>query len=376
MNRKIYLPEGTRDFLKEDKEEKTQFIKRIDSLLKKWNYSEIETPNFEYIDTFMIGTSPVNTDDMIKFISKDGEILTLISDMTIPIARVVSSKFKEEKGPLRFRYTSNTYSRSEKFSGKQMETTEIGAELIGNGSLEEDLEVLILVLESMKFLKDESFHVELGDVRFVKELGKYLEIPVADFQKITKLIDEKNVPLLEKTLVSLNYEEEVIELFNDLVWANGGKEVLKEMEKYAFNESLKEILKDLEIRYHFLEELGYGDFLQVNFSKIPKQDYYTSIIFEAYVRDLAIAVISGGRYNDLIELFRGDHRPAIGFAVKVDELMKLSLPLEKKEKIILYYPEEKNQEAFLKRLEIDSEKIVDMRIWEKDEIKICGDTSC
>lgn len=336
--RKMVNPEGTKDLNFLESERKQRLISAINKKLYNWGYRKISTPTLEYFETFSRTLPIEDTENFYKLISTEAEILTLRSDMTIPIARMVSSKFKNSKEILRFQYTEDVYNIKKKQSGHFNELTDCGAELIGCGSQEEDLEILTMALEIGSLFEDYNFILELGDRHFFQGMCKHLNLDREVTNRLARLVAEKNLPSLENYVKELGFSKEVQEFFIELPWATGGREVLEKWSKYDFNEELVHAIEYLDYLYTELSDLGYEDSIGIDLSKIPKLDYYTSIIFEGFVDTLGTPVLSGGRYDRLIEKFQDTRRPAIGFSVKVDYLLKLDIFGSSQPIKTLYYP--------------------------------------
>ena len=94
MASKFIIPEGTRDLILEDCAIKKKLQRDIEGILDKWGYEEIVTPTIEFYQTFNTGFENLEEEDVYKFIDSNGKILVLRPDMTVPIARVIATKFK------------------------------------------------------------------------------------------------------------------------------------------------------------------------------------------------------------------------------------------------------------------------------------------
>lgn len=127
---KFQIPEGTKDLILDEALAKKQLQVNLEKLLDRWGYREVMTPTLEYFTTFLVGFDEIHEEELYKFFDKNGRILTLRQDMTIPIARLVSTKFKDTSLPLRLRYCAQVYSVLESLSGNQNEETDLGVELI------------------------------------------------------------------------------------------------------------------------------------------------------------------------------------------------------------------------------------------------------
>lgn len=314
------LPEGTRDLILDECIIKRKLERDIDSLFEKWGYKEVITPTLEFYETFNHDSQTLKEEDMYKFFDNRGRILVLRPDMTIPIARVVQTKLKDVKFPIKLRYTSNVFRVHESLGGKRNEYTDCGVEFVGLEDKKSDLEILVLALEALKKLGLNDFKLEIGNIRIFNGAFKDLEIDEEDKETIAKFIEEKNLKNLEDYLVDLQITDEYKNFFNKLPWLFGDKQIINEAKKLAFNEEIKESLEYLEELYNQLEELGYGDNVTFDLGMVPRLNYYTGIIFRGYGEGLGNTLLRGGRYDNLIK-FSKYYVPAIGFSIDINSVI-------------------------------------------------------
>ena len=116
--KKFSIPSGTRDLILDECMKKRALQKGIEEVFDAYGYDEIITPSIEYYQTYQTGFEQLKDEQMYKFFDQDGKILTLRMDMTVPIARVCASKFKDQTPPFRFRYHANVYKVKQSFCGK------------------------------------------------------------------------------------------------------------------------------------------------------------------------------------------------------------------------------------------------------------------
>lgn len=353
MNKKNMLPEGTRDIILDDCIIKRSLEKKVDDLFKIWGYSEVVTPTVEFYETFNNKVS-LSEEDMYKFFDNKGHILVLRPDMTIPIARVMQTKLKDEKLPVKMRYSSNVFRVHESLVGKRNEFTDCGVENIGSSDIESDFEMIILALEALKKLGVKNFKLEIGNIGFFKSVLKSVNISDDEKKKLASLIQNKSLKNLEDYLDTLNISEDYKRFFNKLPWMFGGKDILKEAKKLAFNRELKENLDYLEDIYNNVEKMGYGDNVTFDLGLVLRLNYYTGIIFRGYCDGVGDTILRGGRYDNLIKI-KDKCIPSIGFSISVDSLItniKETGTYEKEKKVILYYNPDKKIEAVTKGNEL------------------------
>ena len=140
------------------------------SAIHCFGYEDIQTPSIEFFDVFSkeIGTTP--SKELYKFFDKEGNTLVLRPDFTPSIARCAAKYFMEEKVPLRFSYNGNTFTNTSNLQGKLKEVTQMGAELIGDPSVEADAEVISMVIEALKSTGLTRFQVTIGEVDYFRGL--------------------------------------------------------------------------------------------------------------------------------------------------------------------------------------------------------------
>ena len=146
----LHTPEGVRDIYGTEYAGKLMLESRLHDAIRLFGYQDIQTPTFEYFDVFSkeIGTTPSSM--LYKFFDKDGNTLVLRPDFTPSCARCAAKYFMNEKTPLRFTYSGNTFTNNSSLQGKLKEVTQMGAELILDGSVQADAEMILMVIEALK----------------------------------------------------------------------------------------------------------------------------------------------------------------------------------------------------------------------------------
>lgn len=349
----IQLPQGMKDTILQECEKKKYLQNTLEGIFESFGYEEIITPTIEYYETYENAFKNIQTTDMYKFFDENGRILTLRTDMTVPIARVCASKFKDSKPPFRYRYTSNVFKVRQKFAGKRSEVTDCGIELIGLDS-KSDVQVLCCALEVMKNFKN--YTLEIGNVQFFQAACKVVRLSTEEVNTLADLIDKKSMVDLKIYLDSLYLSEKIVDFFMHLPFLCGDVNVLDEAYTYCFDDSLKDVLDSMKECIQSLKELGYLENVTIDLGKVAHLDYYTGIIFEGYVSGVGTSILSGGRYDCLLKKFGRDLQ-ACGFSVKLDPLID-HVDVQPKKKYKLYYPQDKQIEAMKQANELRKEGIV------------------
>ena len=143
----LHTPEGVRDIYNGECRRKNHVQEILSGVLHSYGYEDIQTPTFEFFDVFSREVGTVPSRELYKFFDREGNTLVLRPDITPSIARAVSKYFAEEDLPVRLCYTASTFINHSDFQGRLKENTQMGAELIGDGSVEADAELIALVAE-------------------------------------------------------------------------------------------------------------------------------------------------------------------------------------------------------------------------------------
>ena len=341
MEKLLHTPEGVRDIYNVECGKKLALENRLKKTLHLFGYHDIQTPTFEYFDVFRkeIGTIP--SKDLYKFFDKEGNTLVLRPDITPSIARVAATLFGEEDLPIRLCYTGNTFINHSNNQGRLREVTQMGAELIGDDSVEADAEMLAMVMESMQAIGLKEFQLSVGHLGFFQSLIEDAALDEEARERVVELINNRNYFGVEEYLDSIMVKRSSKEAFAALGNLVGGVEVLAKAKNIAPNSSGIMAVKRLEKIYDILALYGVEKFVTFDLSMTGNYGYYTGIIFRGYTFGTGDAVVKGGRYDHLLEKF-GKTSASIGFAIVIDELMnalirqKIRIVYTRKNAIILY----------------------------------------
>src|SRR5215211_769793 len=151
------IPPGTRDVLPEEMRELRAIGGRLRAAFEKAGYGEVHTPALEYEDVLRRAGARYRTFD------EQGAVLALRSDMTIPIARVVATRYADAAPPLRLSYLSHAWRATERGVGEPREFLQAGIELIGVPGAEGEAEVVALTLAALDAAGLRRHRVGVGD---------------------------------------------------------------------------------------------------------------------------------------------------------------------------------------------------------------------
>ena len=367
MNKNI-IPEGTRDLTNEECLKKDRAINLINNVFNSWGYKKVITPSIEFYEGFRYEYSGLKEENVYKFFDSKGRILALRPDMTIPIVRLVSTRFKDVEESIKIRYEASIYRVFEEFSGRRNEYTDCGIELINKENEFADLEALIIAIEALRATGAKNFKIEIGEVNFFKSAIEALDISEEDKLSLSILIEKKKIEELKKFLKKLDVEDNIKNTFYKLPLLFGeGADILEKYKEISFNSKMNNSIKYLENIYKRLDNLGYGEYLTFDLAITPRLNFYTGIIFRGYIEGSGNIVLSGGRYDDLIDSVKKGYK-AIGFSINVDELSSiLNSKLSKEERYKIIFSKDNEIEALRKSMELRKEGYVVEVIPSEDE---------
>ena len=320
QNPLLHTPEGVRDIYGNEFVQKFELQQLLYRILAGRGYQGIETPTFEFFDVFSREVGTVSSRELYKFFDKEGNTLVLRPDMTPSIARAVSKYFHDET-PIRLCYMGNTFINYDKYQGRLKETTQMGAELMGDGSVASDVELLSVLIEALQEAGLREFQVSVGQVEFFKVLLREAGIGNAAEESLRRLISDKNRFGAEELLASYDISEKLRATFLEMATLTGGEEALQKARSLTDNAEALEALERLQEIYEGLKKKGYEKYVTFDLSMLSKYNYYTGIIFHAYSYGYGEPIAKGGRYDNLLSHF-GRELPAVGFAIVVDQLQR------------------------------------------------------
>jgi len=199
-------------------------------------------------------------------------------EMTSSIARLVSSRRKQVKLPLKLYYAENVFRRHHVL--RKQEFLQLGVEYLGDDSVDADVEMIRLGIEIMLSLGIQGFRISIGHAENVSQY-KPQEIEALMKREFYRL---DRIPLI------------------------GDMSILRQ------NTRLKLIADVFNQKYP-----NYTQYIKYDLGLVKEITYYTGIIFNIMVEGVGYIIGTGGRYNQLLKQYGWDI-PAIGFVVEFDKL--------------------------------------------------------
>ena len=315
------LPHGVADLYFQEAARKTQLETRLHETFAQWNYTQVIPPTFEYYEALAAEASPQVREEIYRFPDRDGRMLALRADPTIPIARLVSTKLYDQTLPLRFFYIANVFRHEEPKASLRREFTQAGVELIGAGTPQADAEVIALAVTCLRAIGLNEFRIRLGAMDFVNALLSPLQLSDSQREQIKTALERKNQGALDDVLRQMNLPPELYRSLTALPSLAGNGEILQRAaEECRVNEAARRAVERLRAIWQILDALGVAGAVTLDLGMVRGMAYYTGIVFEGFARGIGFSILSGGRYDNLLAHFGGDH-PACGFAIGVERAL-------------------------------------------------------
>lgn len=347
---KLHTPEGVKDYLPNECILKKNIEKSIAQVFESYGYLPVTSPTFEYNDVFC-GMGGVKDSRVFKFLDHDGSLLVLRPDMTPAIARIAATAYNKNDLPLKFYYIDNMFRTNKNYQGKLREFTQAGIELLGVNSIEADAEVVTAAISSLLNSGVNDFKLDLGHALFLKGV-----IEEANVNEDVASAIQMNI--IKKNYVAVNELAESIEnnnikyILQELPLLIGNGSVIEKVKSRVTNKSSLMAVNYLEELYNILSSTGFEKYISFDLGVIGSMDYYTGLIFRGYAKGTGSSILDGGRYDNMVEKF-GIEMPAVGFALKVNDIIKI---LESNEKscadYLLAYDGKSRTAAFKKADEL------------------------
>jgi len=316
----VQTPRGAKDILPREAYVKSRLEQRAAAYLESWGYARVYTPTFEFFDAIAQGDGPVLADSLYRFVDRDGAALALRPDMTIPIARMVATRYQPEDMPLRLYYVGNVFRYAEPQAGRYREFTQVGVELIGAAGPRADAEVVAVAAGVLESLGLASFRLDLGHVGYLRGLVEAVpDGRVGDGLKEALL--RRDYIRYEALVNQCGLDASRRQALLALPRLRGKGDVLEEARRLARgSRAALEALDNLSAIYELVTLYGLEERVGIDLAMTKDIDYYSGLLIEGYAPELGFTLGSGGRYDTLVGRF-GQDFAATGFAFGVERAM-------------------------------------------------------
>ena len=285
------------------------------SLYQTYGYQQYKVSKFEEYDLYAQNKNFLTSKQILTFSDTNGRLMALKPDITLSIVKNTRSDARARK----LWYTENVYRVPRNAYGFQ-EITQTGLEFIGPVDLYAMSEVLMLAARSLEAISPR-YVLELSHMGILSGIAAEYGIPEAAAQRIFAAMEEKNPHELDAVCRSTGLADSVRGILEALCLLSGpAGATVETLLSLPLPEESLQAARELQQICHLLEHFGTFA-IQLDLSVLNDTSYYNGLIFRGYVDGIAASVLSGGRYDRLLEKM-GKAGGAIGFAVYLDELSR------------------------------------------------------
>ncbi|HXR60163.1 MAG TPA: ATP phosphoribosyltransferase regulatory subunit [Solirubrobacterales bacterium] len=311
------IPPGTRDVLPEEMRELRKLQAALLGVFEGRGYGEVSTPALEYDEVLARGGGR-GDHAAYRFFDESGELLALRSEMTVPIARLVATRYAQADPPHRFCYLAGAYRAVSPQRGEMREFLQAGVELIGAPAAEGTVEVIEVLEAALDAAGLGSAVIGLGDADLFRDLLEELGLGVEAVDASLAQLTARDLVGLEQELEGAGVADEQVADCLALSQLRGGPEVLERAQAQGSAAAGRAAGRLTALADSLGSRTG-GHRVQFDFGLTRDLTYYNGPILEVYDPALGRVLGGGGRYDGLMKRF-GIDRSAAGFALNLERV--------------------------------------------------------
>ncbi len=289
------------------------------ALYGKYGYTQYKMSKFEEYDLYALNKQFLVSDNIITFTDTDGKLMALKPDVTLSI---IKNGKESANGVQKVFYNENVY-RVSKGTQSFKEIMQAGLECFGEVDEYLITEVIMLAIKSLKTISSE-YVLDISSLDVINAIFEKLSLSQSAKKKIITALSQKNANAIDSVCKQENVCDNDRNLLKALCSTYGKADKVKEqLQKFELDQKTLNALESLISTVDSLNELGLGENVNVDFSVVSDLNYYNGIVFKGFVSGIPTSILSGGEYDNLMQKM-GKKSRAIGFAIYLDELTKLS----------------------------------------------------
>ena len=274
---------------------------------------------FEEYGLYQENRSFLSSEQVITFTDLDGRLLALKPDVTLSIAKTAQPTPGET---LCYYYHENVYRPSAE-SHTFKEISQMGLEMLGAVGEAQVQQAVCLAARSLDALGAE-WVLEVSHMGYLFGLFDALGVPDAARAKLLEKLREKNAHELRAAAGAAGLADAADTLCSVLNLCGSYADTLAKAAALCRNDAMRAAVAELEALAVPLEKAG--GVIRLDMTLAGEMEYYNGLVFQGYLKALPRPLLKGGRYDLLMQKFTPG-AGAIGFAVYLDELDRLSAPL-------------------------------------------------
>ena len=320
------LPDGIQEMLPPDAKAVEQLRQSILGLYDSWGYDLVMPAMVEFTDSLLTGTANSlqrKTFTLIDQIS--GKLMGVRSDMTPQVARIDAHQLSGSQQTSRLCYCGHLLHAQTDGLNPSRSPLQIGAEIFGNASIEADIEVVSLMLETMHRVNLHRVSIDLGHVGIFRSLFEQSGLDKSREAILFDMLQRKSIPELKSFLQQQDLTPVQRKQFCQLALLNGDVDIIQQAREIYqdSSEECKSALDHIESVARGIQQRYPDVLIHCDLSELRGYEYHTGLVFAAFLPGQGREIARGGRYDDIGSVF-GVARPATGFSTDLLNLYMLS----------------------------------------------------
>ena len=327
-------PKGFRDFLPETMLRRNYVIDAITDVFQRFGFEPLDTPILELSET-LFGKYGEDAEQLI-FSAQHGrsskDPLAMRYDLTVPLARVVAQYESELTFPFKRYHIAPVFRGERPQRGRYREFYQCDADIVGVAGVAADAEVVTMMHRILDRLGFPQFTIKINHRKLLAAIGEFSGVPDAQLPDLYRSVDKFDkigVDGVRQELIEREIQPDAIGRMMDLLQAyepGSGNLNLIEDAIGAGDNGLDD-LRDLG------DLLSDSDIPAVNydfdFTMVRGLGYYTGPIFETVISQPNLgSVTGGGRYDELVGMFRKQSLPTTGTSFGIERIIDLMNELD------------------------------------------------
>lgn len=318
------LPDGIEEILPRDARQVEQLRRQLLDLFHDWGYDLVIPPMVEFTESLLIGQG--HDVDLLTCKITDqisGRSMGIRADITPQAARIDAHSLKRD-GVNRLCYAGHVMYNKPKQPLGTRTPIQVGVELFGEAGLDADVEVISLLLETLRTARLPSLCIDLGHVDIYRSLARAAQLSEQQEHTLFNLMQAKAITDIERWVAAEVTDPQAAEWLLALPHLSGSTSALARARK-TFRQAppaVKEAIDELESVATVIAERYPEAQLYFDLSELRGYQYLTGMVFAAFVPGVGNAIARGGRYDHIGEVF-GRARSATGFAAELVALERL-----------------------------------------------------
>jgi len=318
------LPDGVEETLPEEARRVERLRRRALDLLDSWGYELVMPPLMEYLDSLLTGVGRGLEIETFKITDQlSGKMMGVRADMTPQVARI-DAHYLRRGGPNRLCYFGPVLRTRPDCLGCSRVPLQLGAELFGVDDPSGDVEIVELLVETLRMIGLADLHVDLGHMGLFNGLADDARLEQTIRSQLNEAIRRKALPAVRALCTAAGISPDLTRCYEALATGSGDVSTLAGLAKVfdhapaatrtAFD-NLQQIASRLQHRLA-------GVRLYFDLAAEQGQSYHNGLLFSVFVPGHGRAVAAGGRYDGIGTDF-GRARPATGFSLDLRIMARL-----------------------------------------------------